>query len=207
MSGQELPLTLYDSRLSGNAWKVRLLLSQLGRPFKRVTFDLPQGKTRTPEFLAKNPVGKIPVIEMADGTTLFESNAILAFLARGTRFIPDDPLDQARMLQWLFFEQTEAVKNLAPPRFVIAIAKKGQERAAEIAKWHEGGYRALAILDARLASRPFLVGDRYSIADIANYPYVSMAHEGEFDVEQFRHVQSWLDRVRSEPGYVPLVQD
>jgi glutathione S-transferase len=90
---------------------------------------------------------------------------------------------------------------------VIAIAKKGQERAAEIAKWHEAGYKALAILDAHLAARPFLVGARYSIADIANYPYVSMAHEGEFDVDRFRHIQSWLGRVRSEPGYVPLIQD
>jgi glutathione S-transferase len=200
-------LTLYDSRLSGNAWKVRLLLTQLGRPFRRVTFNLPEGKTRTPEFKAKNPVGKVPVIELADGTTLFESNAILIFLARGSKFLPEAPVEQAQVLQWMFFEQSEALKNLAPARFQVSIAKRAKEMAPEIAKWHEAGYKALEILDGRLAAHSFLAADRYTIADIANYPYVSMAHEGAFDMARFSHIASWLDRVRAQPGYVPLIQD
>lgn len=199
--------TLYDSRLSGNAWKVRLLLSHLGLPFRRVTFNLPEGKTRTPEFRAKNPVGKVPVLELSDGTALFESNAILAYLARGTRYLPDEPVAQATVLQWMFFEQSEALKNLAPARFHVSISKRAKEMAADVAKWHEGGYKALDIIDARLQASPFLAGDRYTIADISNFPYVSMAHEGAFDMTKYPHIAAWLDRVRSQPGYVPLIQD
>jgi glutathione S-transferase len=200
-------LTLYDSRLSGNSWKVRLLLGELGRPFRRVTFNLSEGKTRTPEFRTKNPVGKVPVVELPDGTTLFESNAILIFLARGSKFLPEEAVDQARVMQWLFFEQSEALKNLAPARFHVSIAKRAKEMAAEIARWHEDGYKALDILEARLVTQPFLAGDHYTIADIANYPYVSMAHEGAFDMARFPHIGTWLDRVRAQPGYVPLIQD
>jgi glutathione S-transferase len=199
--------TLYDSRLSGNAWKIRILMSHLGLPVRRVTYNLPEGKTRTPEFKTKNPVGKVPVLELPDGVTLFESNAILAYLARGTRYLPEDPVAQAVVLQWMFFEQSEALKNLAPARFHVSISKRAAEMAGEIAKWHEAGYKALDILDARLKAQPFLAGDQYTIADIANFPYVSMAHEGAFDMSRYPNIATWLERVRGQPGYVPLIQD
>jgi glutathione S-transferase len=197
---------LHDSRLSGNAWKVRILLAQLGLPFRRVTYVLPEGRTRTPEFLAKNPVGKVPMLELPSGEALFESNAILCHLAEGTPFLPEG-LHRARVLQWMFFEQSEALKPLAGARFWIGIAKKPEEKAAEIAGWHATGSKALGILDGHLAARDFLVGERYTIADIANFPYVAMAHEGGFDMPRFPNVQAWIDRVRGQPGHVPLIQD
>lgn len=198
--------TLYDSRLSGNAWKVRLLLSHLRYPFKRVTFVLPDGKTRLPEFIAKNPSGKVPVLEAPDGRTLFESNAILIWLGQGTSFWPDDAFAQAEVAQWMFFEQTEVVRNLSGPRFAIAIAKKTEGREAEIAAWRAAGDKALGIIDRHLAARAFFVADRYTIADIAHYPYISLAHEGGYDMRRYPAIGAWLERVRRQPGYVPLVE-
>ena len=203
MSGE---ITLYDSRLSGNSWKVRLLLTQLGRPFKRVSFNLAEGKTRTPEFLAKNPVAKVPVIETSDGTTLFESNAILVWLARGTPFLPDDANEQAEVMQWMFFEQAEVLRNLAGPRFAISIGKNAAGRETEIAAWHSAGNRALGIIDAHLKARTFFVGGRYTIADIAHYPYIAMADQGGYDMARYPHIGAWLERVRRQPRYVPLVE-
>jgi glutathione S-transferase len=197
---------LHDSRLSGNAWKVRLLLSQLGLPFRRVTYNLPEGRTRQPEFLAKNPVGKVPMLELPGGEALFESGAILCHLADGTPFLPTG-LDRARVLQWMFFEQAEAVKPLAGARFWISIAKRPEEKAADIAAWHAAGHKALAILDAHLAARDFLVAERYTVADIANFPYVAMAHEGGFEMARFPNLGAWIERVRAQPGHVPLIED
>lgn len=204
MSGEYV---LHDSRLSGNAWKVRLLLSALGLPVRRVTYVLPEGKTRTPEFLAKNPVGKIPVLELPDGAVLFESNAVLCHLAEGTPFLPAPGLDRAQVMQWLFFEQAEAVKPLASARFWISIARRADEKADEIAAWHQAGTKVLAILDQHLAGRRYLVADRFTIADIANFPYVSMARDGGFDVDAHPNVTAWIERVRRQPGHVPLVEE
>jgi glutathione S-transferase len=200
-------LTLYDSRMSGNSWKVRLLLRQLERPFRRVTFNLAEGPTRTPEFLAKNPIAKVPVLEAPDGTVLFESGAILVWLARGTRFLPDHASAQAQVLQWMFFEQAEVLRNLAGPRFAMAIAKNAAGREAEIAAWHTAGNRVLEIIDRRLAGRPFFVADRYTIADIAHYPYISMADLGGYDMSRYPNIAAWTERVRAQPHYVPLVED
>ena len=197
---------LHDSRLSGNAWKVRLLLSHLGLPFRRQTYLLPEGKTRQPEYLAMNPLGKVPVLEVPTGEALFESNAILCHLAEGTPFLPSPGLDRARVLQWLFFEQAEAVKPLAGARFWIAIARKAEEKAADIAAWHEAGNKVLGVLDGQLAGRDFLVADRFTIADIANFPYVSLSPDGGFDLGRYPNVTAWVDRVRGQPGHVPLVE-
>ena len=197
---------LHDSRLSGNAWKVRLLLTHLGLPFRRVTYLLPEGKTRQPEFLAKNPLGKVPVLELPSGEALFESNAILCHLAEGTPFLPAPGLDRTRVLQWLFFEQAEAVKPLAGARFWIAIARKAEEKAADIAAWHEAGNRVLGVLNGQLAGRDFLVADRFTIADIANFPYVSLSPDGGFDLGRYPNVAVWVDRVRGQPGHAPLVE-
>jgi glutathione S-transferase len=198
---------LHDSRLSGNAWKVRLLLSHLGLPFRRVTYVLPEGKTRTPEFLAWNPLGKVPVLELPTGEALFESCAILCHLSEGTPFLPPPGIDRAHVMQWLFFEQAEAVKPLAAPRFWIAVARRPEEKAAEIAEWHAAGNKVLGILDARLAAREFLATDRCTIADIANFPYVAMSPEGGFDLGRYPNVLAWVERVRRQPGHVPLIEE
>lgn len=198
---------LHDSRLSGNAWKVRLLLSQLGLPFRRVTYALPEGRTREPEFLARNPLGKVPVLELPDGGALFESDAILCHLAEGTRFLPPPGIDRARVLQWMFFEQAEAMKPLSQARFWIAIARRPEEKAAEIAQWHAAGNKVLGILDAHLAGRAFLVGDHCSIADIANFPYVALSPQGGFDPAATPNVAAWVARMQRQQGFVPLVED
>lgn len=197
---------LHDSLLSGNAWKVRLLLSHLGLPFRRVTYALPEGRTRLPEFLARNPLGKVPVLELPTGEALFESGAILCHLAEGTPFLPPPGLERTRVLQWLFFEQAEAVKPLAGARFWISIARRPQEKAAEIPLWHAAGNKVLGILDAQLVARDFLAGGRYTIADIANFPYVSMAPQGGFDLGPYPNVTAWIERVRRQPGHVPLLE-
>jgi glutathione S-transferase len=197
---------LHDSKLSGNAWKVRILLTQLGLPFRRVTYVLPEGKTRLPEYLAKNPVGKVPMLELPSGEALFESNAMLFHLAEGTPYLPGG-LDRARVLQWMFFDQSEALKALAGARFWIGVAKQPEKKEREIPEWHAAGHKALGILDGHLAARDFLVADRYTIADLANFPYVSMAHQGDFEMSRFPNVLAWIERVKAQPGFVPLVQD
>jgi glutathione S-transferase len=200
-------IKLYDSRLSGNAWKIRILLGNLGIPLERVTYALPEGKTYTPEFLAKNPLGKVPVVELDDGQTLFESNAILFYFAEGTPFLPDDRLTRARVMQWMFFEQADVMMNLAQPRFFIGI-KKAKEANIELIKsrWAEG-YKVLKVMDDHLARHKFFAGDQYTIADIALYTYASVAHEGEYEMQRFGNVQAWFERVRKQPGYVPLLED
>jgi glutathione S-transferase len=200
-------IKLYDSRLSGNAWKIRILLGNLGIPLERVTYALPEGKTYTPEFLAKNPLGKVPVVELDDGQTLFESNAILFYFADGTPFLPTDRLIRARVMQWMFFEQADVMMNLAQPRFFIGI-KKAKEANIDLIKsrWAEG-YKVLKVMDDHLAKHEFFAGDQYTIADIALYTYASVAHEGEYEMERFPNVLAWFERVRRQPGYVPLLED
>lgn len=200
-------IKLYDSRLSGNAWKIRILLGNLGIPVERVTYALPEGKTYTPEFLAKNPLGKVPVVELDDGQTLFESNAILFYFADGTPFLPTDRLIRARVMQWMFFEQADVMMNLAQPRFFIGI-KKAKEANLDLikARWAEG-YKVLKVMDDHLAKHKFFAGDQYTIADISLYTYASVAHEGEYEMERFPNVQAWFERVRQQPGYVPLLED
>ena len=199
-------IKLHDSRLSGNAWKIRILLGNLGTPFERVTYALPEGKTYTPEFLAKNPLGKIPVVELDSGETLFESNAILAYFADGSPFLPEEKLAKARVMQWMFFEQAEVMMNLAQPRFFIGIKKDKQANLELIQSRWEAGYKVLKIMDDHLSTNAFFVGNRYSIADISLYTYASVAHEGEFEMQRFPNVQKWFERVRKQPGYVPLLE-
>jgi glutathione S-transferase len=200
-------IKLHDSRLSGNAWKVRLLLNHLGIPFQRVTYALPEGKTYRPEFLAMNPLGKIPVVQLDNGEALFESNAILVYFADKTPFLSEDRLARARVMQWMFFEQAEAMMNLALPRFWIGIKKDKEGNKQQIAARHEAGYKVLTIMDQHLAASQFFVGGRYTIADIALYTYSSLAHEGEYEMQRFPHIQAWFERVRKQPRYVPLLED
>ncbi|MCC6847509.1 MAG: glutathione S-transferase family protein [Deltaproteobacteria bacterium] len=197
-------LRLYDYLPSGNGYKVRLLLAQRGIPFERVELDITKGETRTPAFLAKNPNGRIPLLEVEPGRFLAESNAILFYLAEGTPFLPDDRWLRAQVLQWMCFEQYSHEPNIATVRFWLHAGELTSERRAAIARKRPLGYAALDVMERHLDARPFFVGDRYSIADIALYAYTHVAGEGGFDLGRYPAVGRWLARVRAEPRHVPI---
>jgi glutathione S-transferase len=199
-------LKLYDSRLSGNAWKVRILLRQLGIPFERVTFDLTTGVTKTPEFRAKSKFARIPVLELENGRTIVESAAIMFYLAEGTPFLPDDRYLRAEVMSWLTFEQADLLRAIALPRF-YHMRGNAEQMASRIADFQEGAYPALEKVEAWLADHNWLVDERYTIADIGMFGYVSMAHEGRYEMERFPGIRAWLERVESQPGWVPLVEE
>jgi len=199
---------LHDNLHSGNGYKVRLLLAQLGMPFERIEYDIDRGETRTPEFLAKvNPNGRVPVLETRDGEFLPESNAILSYLADGTSYLPEGRLERARVLSWMFFEQYSHEPNVATPRFWITHnIEMTEERRLSLETKRELGYAALGVMEGHLASRDFFVANRYSIADIALYAYTHVADQGGFALEGFPAVRAWLERVKAQPGYVPITQ-
>lgn len=195
---------LYDFLPSGNGYKVRLLLTQLGIPFERIEMNILKGETRTPEFLAKNPNGRIPVLEIQPDRFLAESNAILFYLSEGTDFFPQDPFDRAQAMQWLFFEQYSHEPNIATVRFWIAELRKAEAYREAIEQKRKLGYAALNVMEQHLSSRSFFVDERYSIADIALFAYTHVAHEGGFDLSGFPAIQSWIDRVRSQPNHLSI---
>jgi glutathione S-transferase len=198
--------TLYDFLDSGNGYKVRLLLAQLGIAHRRVELDIDQGETRTPQFLAKNPNGKIPALELEDGTVLAESNAILCYLADGTPLMPAEKLARAQALQWLFFEQYSHEPYVATPRYIIKHLGRDHARAAELPGRIERGYQALGVMEKHLGARPFFVAGRYTVADIALYAYTHVAHEADMSLKGFPNVRAWLARVAAEPGHIPITQ-
>jgi glutathione S-transferase len=195
-------IRLYDSAISGNSYKVRLAAAQLGIPLSLAPIDILKGESRTPEFLALNPNGRTPVIEDA-GFVLAESNAILAYLARGSRLLPADRQRGALVLQWLFFEQYSHEPYIATSRYWLLHKPHSPERDAVLAARREGGWAALRVMEKHLAAHPFVV-DAYSIADIALFAYTHVSHEGGFPLDSFPEVRAWLDRVRAEPGFIPM---
>jgi glutathione S-transferase len=195
---------LYDYRPSGNGYKVRLLLTQLSIPFQYIEKDILQGETRTPEFLVLNPNGRIPVLELESGVYLSESNAILLYLSEGTPFLPTDRLDRAYVMQWLFFEQYSHEPNIATVRFWIHSLHKAAEYQEQIEQKRKAGYAALGVMEKRLSTHDFLVGDRYTIADIALYAYTHVADEGGFNLTGFPAIQAWMQRVKAQPHYIPI---
>ena len=199
-------LRLYDYPPSGNGYKVRLLLAQLAVRFELVTLDIVKGETRTPEFLAKNPNGRIPLLEVEPGKFLAESNAILFYLSEGTAFLPDDRWERAQALQWMCFEQYSHEPNIATVRFWLHYAELTDERRAAIAQKRTLGYAALDVMERHLATRRFFVAERYTIADIALYAYTHVADEGGFELGPYPAVQAWLERVREQPRHVSISQ-
>ncbi len=199
-------LKLYDNMDSGNAYKVRLALAHLGLPFERVELDTNSGETRTPEFLARNPNGKIPALELASGDVLCESDAILFYLAADTPLLPEDNLERARVLQWMFFEQYSHEPYIAVSRHVLKHLELTEERRALVESKREPGYRALGVMEGHLADRRFFVAERFTIADIALYAYSHVASEGDFDLGDFPAIRAWLARVSSQPGHIPITQ-
>ena len=199
-------MRLYDYADSGNGYKVRLLLRQLERPFVRIDVDILAGESRTEDFLRKNLNGRVPVLELESGDYLSESNAILFYLADGTAFLPDDPLHRARVLQWMFFEQYSHEPNIATPRFWLRHGQLDETKQAMLAQKRMSGYAALEVMDRHLSDREFFAADRYTIADIALFAYTHVAGEGGFDLDPFESVRRWLDRIRDQPGHVPMAE-
>jgi glutathione S-transferase len=197
-------LRLYDFLASGNGYKVRLLLTQLGIPFERIEVDILSGATRTPEYLAINPNGRIPLLEVSSAERLAESNAILFYLAEGTPYLPRARWQRAKVLEWLFFEQYSHEPNIATARFWLKYQLLNDERRVLLEQKRKLGYAALDVMNGHLARHPFFVANAYSIADIALYAYTHVAHEGGFDLGPYRAVNAWMDRVRAEPRHVPI---
>jgi len=199
-------IRLYDYLPSGNGYKLRLLLSQLGIPFELVEMDITKGETRTPEFLRKNPNGRIPLVELENGEYLAESGAALFYFAEGSRFLPDDRWQRAQTLQWMFFEQYSHEPYIAVARAWLHLFGLDDERRRQLPQKQKLGYDALGVMESHLATRTFFVADRYTIADIALYAYTHVASEGGFDLGRHPAVQAWLQRVREQPGHVTIDQ-
>jgi len=199
-------LRLYDFLPSGNCYKVRLLLSQLSIPFERVDINILKGKTRTTEFLSKNPNGRVPILEIESGQILAESNAILFYLSEGTEFLPSDPFLRSQVLQWLFFEQYSHEPYIATSRYWISILGKSEEYREAIEQKRKPGYAALTVMEKHLTSHTFFVDERYSIADIGLFAYTHVAHEGGFNLTMFPAINTWLERVKAQPQYISITQ-
>jgi glutathione S-transferase len=198
-------LTLYDHPDSGNCYKVRLILHQLNVPHRRVHVDSVHGETRTPGFLAKNPNGRVPLLGLADGSHLPESNAIMHYLARDTPLVPRDPVAHAHMLAWLFFEQYSHEPYVAVARYILRHLPASDATRAELARLLPKAHAALAVMEQHLARAPFFVGDAYGIADAALYAYTHRADEGSIDLAGYPAVVAWLRRVEAEPRWIPML--
>jgi len=198
-------LTIYSQPDSGNCYKPRLLLAKIGKPFKHVTVSALDGSTRTPEYLAKNPNGKVPLLELEDGRFIAESNAILLHLAEGTAYLPKDAYERALVYQWLFFEQYSHEPYVAVRRALMVYPERASDATPErLASTLVGGDKALSVMETQLKKTPFLAGDALSIADIALYAYTHEAHRGGFNMDQYPFVQAWLARVAADEGHVPM---
>jgi glutathione S-transferase len=197
-------LRVYGDILSGNCYKVKLLLTQLGLEHEWVFTDIRVGQSRTPEFLAKNPNGRIPLLEHTPGRFLAESNAVLSFLAEGTPFLAEGRVERAEMLQWMFFEQYSHEPYIATSRYYITFLGEPEKYKEEIARRVKPGYAALGVMERHLKNRQYFAGGRYSIADIALYAYTHVAHEGGFDLAPYPAVRAWLARVRAQPKHIEM---
>lgn len=194
---------LYEYSPSGNCYKVRLLLTQLNIPFTKLEIDILKRESRTPDFLLKNPNGRIPVLEIEPGKFLFESNAIMFYLSEATEFFPTDKFERAQVMQWLFFEQYSHEPFIATSRFWY-MTGKAEEYQEALQQKQAPGYAALAVMEQHLEKNDFFVGDRYTIADIGLFAYTHVAGEGGFDLTRFSAIQAWLDRVNKQNRYITI---
>ena len=194
-------LTLFDYLPSQNAWKVRQLLQHLGLAYRQRFVSIFEGEGRRPEFLAMNPSGRVPVLQLEDGRTLAESNAILAFLAEGTDYLPTDSFARAKVHQWLSFEQEQVESVIGALRHWTLTGKLARRLPALVAMKREGALETLRILEGELATRPYVAGERYTIADISIFAYASLAEDAGLALEPYPHFRAWLGRVRAQPGF------
>ena len=195
-------LTLYDYLPSQNAWKVRLLLNHLGRPYRQEWVSIFEGEGRRPEFLAMNPSGRVPVLKLEDGRALAESNAILAFLADGTAYLPGDPFERAKVHQWLNFEQEQVESVIGALRHWTMTGKLARRTTATVEAKRAGALDTLRILDEQLATRPYIAGERYTIADMSVFAYASRAEEAGLSLQPYPHVREWIARVEAQPRFL-----
>lgn len=200
-------LRLYNFQGSGNSYKLRLLLTQLGLEFERVDIDLLGGETQTERFRTRNPLGQTPFIELDDGRVLAESNAILWHIAEDTPYLPGDAWTRAQVLQWMSFEQYRIEPNIGTPRYWTRLLKIGDQRREQIEQKLSAAKAALGILDRHLAARRFVTGERYGIADIALYAYSHLAPEADVSLDPYPAVLDWFERIKSEPRHIPMTAD
>jgi glutathione S-transferase len=196
-------MLLYNSQVSGNCYKVRLLLAHLGLAYQRRELSVVDRSNRPEVLGGLNPALRVPTIVLDDGRVLAESNAIIHYFAQGSEYLPEDRFEHAKVLQWLFFEQYDHEPYIAVVRFWVAFAEDPPP-PAEVEARRAGGYRALDALERHLSENEFLVAGRYTIADIALYAYTHVAAEGGFDLERYSAIRAWLARVAAQPGHVPI---
>ncbi|MBL4570697.1 MAG: glutathione S-transferase family protein [Alcanivorax sp.] len=196
--------TLYEFASSGNCYKLRLAMAQLGISFRRIEKDITRGETRTADFLAINPNGRIPVLVTPDNKVLPESNAALWYLGKDSKLMPEDDFQQAQVLQWMFFEQYNHEPNIATSRYWIHVLGEREKYAEALVEKQQKGHDALHVMETHLSGRDFFVGSDYSIADIALFAYTHVAGQGGFSLEDYPAIQAWLKRVEQQPGYVAM---
>lgn len=198
-------LILHDNIESGNAYKIRLLLTLLGVDFKTIQYDVTKGETRTDDFLENiNKNGRIPVLEFEDGRCLAESNSIIYYLAQNTDYFPKDRWEQAKVMEWMFFEQYSHEPFVAVAKYILTMLPKNTPRRSEIPVLHEKGYPALQIMEDQLKETNFLVGNSLTIADIALYAYTHKAPMGGFDMNRFPAINTWCERIEKTPNYIKM---
>ena len=195
---------VYGDIQSGNCYKIKLLMNHLEIDHEWIDINILQGETRTEEFLAKNSNGRIPVLELASGQCLSESNAILNYLAQGTSYLPDDPWLRAKVLQWQFFEQYSHEPYIAVARYIAKYLGLPKERQQEFENKKSGGYQALAVMEKQLSEAEFFVNNTFTIADISLYAYTHVAHEGGFELKPYPAIESWLSRISSHPRHITM---
>ena len=196
-------MLLYDNAVSGNCYKVRLMLAHLGKPYERRDLSVHDRSNRPQVLGGLNPSLRVPTLILDDGRPLGESNAILWYLADGTKYVPEDRYERAQVLMWQFFEQYDHEPFIAVARFWLHY-KDGQYDKAALAEKQKGGYKALDAMEKHLSAQPFFVGGKYSIADISLFAYTHVADEGGFDLGKYPSVRAWIDRVKAQPGHVPI---
>lgn len=196
---------LYSMQRSGNSYKVRLALAMLAEPYQAIEVDILHGESRTPEFLAKNPSGQVPILEVADDRYIAESNAILWYIAIGTPLAPEQRMDRADALQWMFFEQHALEPNLGAAYFWLCLVRGGRDlQTHALDDWMERGYGALRVMEDHLRHNEFFADGRITVADIALYAYTHLAEQCDFELSSFPAIRRWLRRVEAAPGFVPM---
>ena len=195
---------IYGDSRSGNCYKLKLLCAEMRMDYDWIEVDILEGETRTEDFLAMNPNGKIPLLALPDGRHLAESNAILCYLSDGSTFFPGKAFEKAEILQWLFFEQYSHEPYIATSRFIIQYLGTPPDRAIELEQKKAGGYKALDVMEQRLSKRDFLAGNEFTIADIALFAYTHVADEGGFSLDDYPAIRAWLDRITARPNFVPM---
>jgi len=198
--------TLYEYAPSGNSYKLRLAMTHLVVPFKRINLDITKGESRTPEFLEINSNGRVPVLVLEDGECLAESNAILWYLADGTPLLPSSKLEQAQVLQWMFFEQYSHEPFIATARYWIFSLGAEEEYKSKLEENRPKGYAALDVMEKHLQENDFFVGNKYSIADIALYAYTHVAEQGGYKLDAYPAIKAWFERIEATENYIPITQ-